>query len=365
MSTDASRRLADFTPFEQLRFAREVLGKEAQALMNLAASLEDEFCQAVEMVARCPGSVIVTGMGKAGLIGQKITATLASTGTNSHFLHPGEAVHGDLGRIHSLDIVLALSFSGETAEISQLLLSLVEFETPLIAITGNPRSTLGRAANVTLALGPLEEACGLGLAPSTSTTAMLGLGDALALVVSRLKGFEAKDFARFHPGGSLGRRLAHVEEVMRPLGECRVAQQSQSVRKVMVQVSRPGRRTGAIMLVDTQGQLTGLFTDSDLARMLEHNQEAALDAPIAEVMTRQPTTISPGTFLMQAIELMAERKISELPVVDPQGKPIGLIDITDLLVPRENSPQSTSSSQSTSPAEPDIWKAKTLRFPNP
>ncbi len=237
--------------------------------------------------------------------------------------------------------------------------------TPMIAITGQPQSTLGRAARVTLDLGPVREACTLGLAPSTSTTLMLAIGDALALVVSRMRQFGPEDFARFHPGGSLGRKLAKVEDVMRPLCECRVAEESQTVRGVLVCVSRPGRRTGAIMLVDDSGHLAGLFTDSDLVRMLEQNEQSALDGSIQQVMTRQPTTVLHGTPLTQAIELLVRRKISELPVVDDQGMPIGLIDITDVLAQEEIHQAAQTSPRSAQPKESAGWRLKTLRFPKP
>jgi len=307
--------------------------------------------------------VIVTGMGKAGLVGRKIAATLSSTGTSSHFLHPGEAVHGDLGRIHALDAVLALSYSGETAELTRLLAALAEMETVVIAITRSAQSTLGRSARVTLELGTLREACSLGLAPSTSTTVMLALGDALALTLSRLKGFEPEDFARFHPGGSLGHKLARAEDVMRPLKECRVAEETKTVRDVLIQVSRPGRRTGAVMLVDNNGILTGLFTDSDLARMLEHGRDAALDAPIAEVMTRSPATVRPGAFRAEVTELMAARKISELPVVDGERRPLGLIDITDMLAPEGYVPRDDNPGSPPSTPDAESWRATTFRFP--
>jgi arabinose-5-phosphate isomerase len=290
---------------------------------------------------------------------------LASTGTSSHFVHPGEAMHGDLGRIHPLDVVLALSFSGKTEELTRLLPSFTAMGIPLVAVTGDALSPLGRAAQVTLQLGPMQEACSLGLAPSTSTTSMLALGDALALVVSRMRGFGRQDFARFHPGGSLGRKLAKVEDVMRPLAECRVAEQSQTVRGVLVRVSRPGRRTGAIMLVDTAGYLTGLFTDSDLARMLEHNQESALDDGIDRVMTRRPTTVRLGSQLSRAVELLAEKRISELPVIDDDGKPVGLIDITDVVVQEEDHPQIDLPDPTVHTSESTRWRLQTLRFPNP
>ena len=217
--------------------------------------------------------MIVSGIGKAGLIGQKIMATLASTGTPSHFLHPAEAVHGDLGRVHADDVVLVLSQSGETEEIVRLLPPLAELGVPIIAITGRADSTLGRAARVVIDLGPVEEACPLGLAPSSSTTAMLAVGDALALVVSRMRGFAREDFARFHPAGNLGLKLSKVEQHMRPLEQCRVAPEGQTVREVLVRVSVPGRRTGATMLVDAEGKLSGIFTDSDLARLFEQRRD--------------------------------------------------------------------------------------------
>ena len=360
MSTDAAGSPNPLTRFEQLRFGREIIRAEAQALALLADRVDDAFCQAVHLVLACRGNVIVTGMGKAGLIGQKIAATLASTGTSAHFVHPGEAVHGDLGRIHHLDLVLALSMSGETAEVTRLIPCLAAMSVPWLAITGNPQSALGRAARVTLDLGPLKEACSLGLAPSTSTTAMLALGDALALVVSRCRQFNHADFARFHPGGSLGLKLAKVEDVMRPLSECRVADQSQSVREVLVRVSRPGRRTGAIMLIDSDTTLHGLFTDSDLARILEHNQDTALDLPIQQVMTRQPTTVLVGTLLAEAIELLATRKISELPVVNEEGRPVGLIDITDVV----GQSRELSAARSAHTEDAADWRSRTVRFPN-
>ncbi|MEX2176102.1 MAG: KpsF/GutQ family sugar-phosphate isomerase [Pirellulaceae bacterium] len=323
--------VAPLSSFEQLRLARQIVRSEAQSLLSLADALSDEFCRAARLVADCRGSAIVSGMGKAGLVGQKIAATLASTGTPSHFLHPGEAVHGDLGRIGQTDVLLVLSFSGQTEEIVRLLPLVAGLGVPLVAMTGQPDSPLAQAAQVVLSLAGIREACPLGLAPSSSTTAMLALGDALALVVSRMKEFTPEDFARFHPGGSLGLKLAKVEEAMRPAAECRVALASQSVREALVAQSRPGRRTGAIMIVDDYGSLAGIFTDSDLARLLERKQDEAIDAPIAAVMTRAPTTVQVGTRLAVACELLAQKKISELPVVDAQHHPVGLLDITDLV----------------------------------
>jgi arabinose-5-phosphate isomerase len=285
----------------------------------------------VRLLYACQGSAIVTGMGKAGLIGQKIVATLSSTGTRAHFLHPAEAFHGDLGRIHPNDVVIMLTQSGETAEVVQLLPSLREFGVPLVAVTASKESTVGRAANVVLELGALEEACSLGLAPSTSTTAMLAVGDALALVLSKMRDFRAEDFARFHPGGALGRKLSRVDDIMRPLAECRTASDALTVREVIITCTRPGRRTGAIMLLDAGGRLTGLFTDSDLARLFERRDEAALDRPIRDTMAANPTTIASGTRVGDAVSLLAQRKFSELPVITADGRPIGLVDVTDVV----------------------------------
>ena len=336
------------SPTEQLRYAREIIHIEREALDNLARRLDTEFCRAVQILYHCAGSVIVTGIGKAGLIGQKIAATLASTGTRSHFLHAGEAVHGDLGRIHRSDVVLVLSQSGETEEIVRLLGPLAAADVPILAITGHRTSSLARAAHVVIDLGPLKEACSLGLAPSTSTTAMLAMGDALALVTSRMRDFGKADFARFHPGGSLGLQLAKVDDYMRHLADCRVASCSDSVRQVFVRQRAPGRRTGAIMVVDPQGILRGIFTDSDLARLFESRRDAALDGSIREVMTKHPASVPGGSMMTDAVEIMAERKISELPVVDGDGRPAGLLDVTDIVA---LFPEGTLAAESARPAK--------------
>jgi len=319
------------SPFEQLRLGREIIRTEGQTLLALADRLGEEFCHAAALIGAARGSVIVSGMGKAGLIGQKIAATFASTGTRSHFLHPSEAIHGDLGRVHAEDMALILSFSGATEEVVRILPPLRELGVAIIAVTGQSDSPLAKQAVITLDLGSISEACPLGLAPTASTTAMLALGDALALVVSRMRSFSATDFARFHPGGSLGRKLLKVEEAMRPLNQCRVARATQSLRETLVGQSRPGRRTGAIMIVDDAGLLVGIFTDSDLARLLEANRDAAIDGPLADVMTRSPASVTAGELLSAAYDVLSQRKISELPVVDQAGKPLGLIDITDVV----------------------------------
>lgn len=329
--SEAAAPLGHVTPFEQLSYARDIIRIEAQALEKIARRLDARFCQATSYLLGCRGTVIVSGIGKAGLIGQKISATLASTGTRSIFLHPTEAMHGDLGRVGAHDVVMILSQSGETEEVLRMLPSLATLDVPIIAVTSRESSSLGRAATVTLELGPLKEACPLGLAPSTSTTAMLALGDALALVTSRMLSFGHHDFARVHPGGSLGHQLSKVEERMRPLSECRIARDSDVVRQVFAELRRPGRRTGAILLVGDDGRLTGIFTDSDLARLFEARRYDAFDQAICGVMTPNPRTVPSGSMLADALAILAELKISELPVVDPAGVPVGLLDVTDLV----------------------------------
>ncbi len=319
------------TEFEQLKFAQEIIAAEAAALERLARRLPADFHAAAEMVGRCTGSVIVTGMGKAGWIGQKVSASLASTGTCSHFLHPAEAIHGDLGRVAKHDLVLAFSNSGETSEILHLLPTFRKLRVAVIAVTGRSRSTLVSNSALVLDYGVTGEAGHLGLAPSTSTTLMLALGDALALVVSRIKNFSMSDFARFHPGGTLGKRLSTVDEIMRPLKDCRIASEWETVRDVYIRFSGRSRRAGVVLVTNPEGVLTGLFTDSDLARLLERQQENQFDQPICDVMTRTPVTIRSGQNTMLAVETLACRNLSELPVIDAEGAPVGLVDITDVL----------------------------------
>jgi KpsF/GutQ family protein len=339
---------------EQIRAAREILRLEAVALWKLSDRLGPSFAKAVATLFACRGSAIVTGMGKAGIVGQKIAATFASTGTRAHYLHPAEAFHGDLGRIHPDDVVIMLSQSGETSEVVQLLPSLREFGVPLISVTASRASTVGRASNIVIELGQLEEACSLGLAPSTSTTAMLALGDAIGLVLSKMHDFRAEDFARFHPGGALGRKLSRVDDLMRPLAECRQARDDQTVREVIVACSKPGRRTGAIMLTDAKGRLTGLFTDSDLARIFERRDESALDQPIHKIMAAKPTTILSGARVRDAVALLARRKFSEVPVVDAAGRPIGLVDVTDVVGLKAEDSDEKTPAKATKPTKSDV-----------
>jgi arabinose-5-phosphate isomerase len=316
---------------DRLDYARQVIRAEAAALELVAQRLGESFLDAVELIHQSPGRVAVTGTGKSADVGRKIAGTLNSTGTRAYVLDATRAVHGDLGMVHPSDVVLILSHSGESEEIVRLLGPLRPLAQGIIALTGNGRSTLARQADVAVVLGPLDEVCPLGLAPSTSTTAMLALGDALAFVLSRLRRFSREDFARYHPAGSLGRKLLKVDALMRQGAELRLAPAADTVREVFARSARRGRRTGAVMLLDADDRLCGLFTDSDLARLFEQRRDAALDRPIREVMTAGPLTVPQGTRVADAVDLLRRHRISELPVLDPAGRPVGLLDITDIL----------------------------------
>jgi arabinose-5-phosphate isomerase len=311
--------------------ARRVLRAEADALAAVADRLGPGFDAVADALFRCRGRVAVVGVGKSADVGQKLVGTLNSTGTRAYALDATRAVHGDLGMVHPDDVALLLSHSGESAELLRLLVPLRKLAAGLFAITGNAAGTLARAADAAVVYGPVSEACPLALAPSTSTTVMIALGDALAFTLLERRGFTPEQFAAFHPAGSLGRKLATVAECMRRGDELRVAPAADTVRAVFARVRHAGRRTGAVMLTDPAGRLAGLFTDSDLARLIETRQDAALDAPVGAVMTRDPAVTDPAARLGDAIDLMRGRKISELPVVDADGRPVGMLDITDLL----------------------------------
>jgi len=329
-TADRRMTVAEMTDVALLEQGQQILKAEAAAVAQAAETLDEAFCWAARLLHHCTGSVVVTGMGKAGLVGRKIAATLASTGTPSHYLHPAEAMHGDLGVLRRDDLVLAFSQSGETDEVTQILPHIRTRGISLIAVTARADSTLGRAADVVVGTGRLGEADPLGMAPSTSTTVMLALGDSLALVASVLRGFSHDDFAARHPGGSLGMRLLRVEDAMRPLERCRTASPDETVRSVFAR-PLPDRRTGAVMIIAATGRLEGIFTDSDLARLFEHRHDHALDRPIGDVMTKQPACARQGSRLEEAIAILERRRLSELPVVDKAGRPCGLIDVVDLV----------------------------------
>jgi arabinose-5-phosphate isomerase len=318
-------------PFDRVEFARRVLRAEAATLDVVAGRLDESFNRVVDTLFRCSGRVAVAGVGKSADVGQKLVGTLNSTGTRAYTLDATRAVHGDLGMVHPDDIALLLSHSGESEELLRLLTPLRRLSGGLVAITGKADSTLARQTDAAIVYGPIKEACPLALAPSTSTTVMIALGDALAFTLLEQRQFTAEQFARFHPAGSLGRQLATVAEYMRTGPELRVALASDSVRAVIVRTHHTGRRTGAIMLTDADGILVGLFTDSDFVRIFESRQDDVLDSPIESVMTKNPIFIAPETRLLEAIDLLKMRKISELPVVDHEGFPVGMLDITDLI----------------------------------
>ena len=304
---------------------------EAATIARLEERLDERFSGAVELVLACPGQVVVTGMGKAGLVGQKISATLASTGTPSFFLHPAEALHGDLGRIRTADLVLALSNSGETVEVARLVPVAKRLGTPIVAMTGHPDSTLGSLADCVLDIGVVEEACPLKLAPTASTSAMLALGDALAMVVLAERGFEREDYARYHPAGSLGRALLRVEEVMRKGAELPLVASGTSVADTLLLTSATPGRPGASLVVDGEGRLIGIFTDGDLRRLLEGRRYEKLQAPVDEFMGKAPKTLAPEALAEEAHRLLRENRIDQAPVIDADGRPIGLVDVQDLL----------------------------------
>ncbi|MGI6402178.1 MAG: KpsF/GutQ family sugar-phosphate isomerase [Thermoguttaceae bacterium] len=316
---------------EALAFAKSVMRSESAAILSLIERLDTRFCEAVATLLECRGCVVASGMGKAGIVARKIAATLSSTGTPAHFVHPGEAYHGDLGAFRTGDVALIFSYSGETEEVKRILGPLSSRNIPIISIVSTSRSALGRASTVVLELGKVDEADSLKLAPSSSAAAMLAMGDALALTTSRLRGFGREDFARFHPGGTLGRSLSRVCELMRPLSLCRVARDSMTLRDVFTSSRKVGRRSGAVLLVDSAGRLSGIFTDSDLARLFEARREDAFDRPISEVFTPSPTTIRADAPMREAIEILSERKLSELPALDEDGRPVGMLDVTDLV----------------------------------
>lgn len=317
--------------FDPLIFARSILTSEADAVAGVASRLGESFLRVVEMLAECRGRVAVTGVGKSADVGQKIVGTLNSTGTRAYLLDATRAVHGDLGAVHPDDIALLLSHSGESEELLRLLGPLRDLSAGLVAVTGNPHGTLAKAADAAVVYGPIIEACPLSLAPSTSTTVMIAIGDAIAFTLSEQCQFTAEQFAKYHPAGTLGRKLSGVQGHMRSGAELRIAAASDTVRAVFAHAKHTGRRTGAVMLAHADGTLAGIFTDSDLARLFENRGDEKFDRPIAEVMTRNPITVVRTSKMGEALDLMRAKKISELPVVDETGKPVGLLDVTDLI----------------------------------
>lgn len=311
-----------------LKVARRVLETEAEAVRALADRLDQRFERAVELIETCRGRVVVTGMGKSGLVGKKLAATLAATGTPALFLHPADGVHGDLGMLVRGDVVLALSHSGETEEILALVPAIKRLAVPLVALTGRPTSRLAQHANLVLDVSVREEACPMNLTPTSSAAAALALGDALAIAVLTRRGLGPDDMARLHPGGAIGRRLVRVAELMHRGDEMPVVPESAPLEAVIRAMSAKG--LGCTGVVNAAGRLTGIVTDGDLRRAVERGV-GALPPAAGGAMTRRPKTVGRAELAVTALELMERHKITQLFIVDDEGRPDGIIHLHDLL----------------------------------
>lgn len=309
--------------------AKRVIQIERDELDRLLRRIDREFEKACQLILKSKGRVVMSGMGKPGFIAQKISATLSSTGTPSFFLHPAEALHGDLGRVMKNDVVVLISNSGQTEEIIKLLPLVKKIGAKLIALTGNKKSTLAKHSDVVLDVSVKKEACPLNLAPTASTTVMLALGDALAVALINQKGFRAEDFAFYHPGGNLGAKLIlKVKDIMRQGKQNPIARERTLVRDVLLRITNA--RAGSITIVDGHGRLKGIFTDGDLRRHLEKSS-LVLEKAVEEVMTKDPIAIEEEKLAAEALEILRVRRIDEMPVVDSRHKPVGLLDVQDLL----------------------------------
>ena len=309
--------------------AKNVIRIESQALLALLPKINREFEKACELILKSKGRVVVTGMGKPGFIAQKISATLSSTGTPSLFLHPAEALHGDLGRVMKEDVVIAFSNSGQTEEIVKLLPVIRKIGAKLIAVTGNAHSLLAKHSDLVLDVSVKKEACTMNLAPTASTTAMLAMGDALAVALLEKKGFKAETFALYHPGGDLGKKLLlKVSDIMRTGKNNPLVQENEKIKEVLNKITLA--RTGSATVVDAKGRLKGIFTDGDLRRHLNEGRQI-LDWKISKAMTPTPIAIQADHLAAEALEILRSKKIDEVPVVDKNRRPIGLLDVQDLL----------------------------------
>ena len=315
-----------------LEYAREVIQAEADAIVSVTPIVDASFTRACRMIYDCTGSCIISGIGKAGIIGQKISATLASTGTPSHFLHPAEAVHGDLGRLRKNDVVIVLSYGGETGEVIRLINLVKQLQIQFIAITGESDSTLCKHSDVALCMGRMSEACPLGVAPSVSTTCMLAVGDALAFTVMKARNFSVEDYVRFHPGGSLGARLMTVEQSMmfRPGEQLPVAEVSDTIRRLLEKTGEI-KRHGAVMVVGKDGKLAGIITDADIRRLMTKHGLEAFEFEAGEVMTPNCKKIRADALAAEATAIFHKYRIDDLPVVDADNRPVGLIDVQDIV----------------------------------
>ncbi|MCE9619032.1 MAG: KpsF/GutQ family sugar-phosphate isomerase [Planctomycetes bacterium] len=326
------------TASDEATFLSDVLRSEAEAITRLALRISQDspesqhFVKAIDLICECKGHVVVSGMGKSGLIGTKLSATFASLGQPSHFVHPAEAVHGDLGRIRTDDVVMLLSYSGETEELLNFAAILNADGVPRIGISKHAQTSLAKISSVHISLGDIEEACPLNLAPTATTATMLAAGDALALAVARRRNFKADDFHKIHPGGMLGIGLRPVSEALRfQVGKNLTCVPLESTMKGALQSAGEGRRAGALMVVDSHGRLAGILTDGDVRRLINKFGAAALDKPIADCMTKHPRCLPAQSLVRDAVRMIRELRVDELPVVDTDGRPIGLIDVQDLV----------------------------------
>ena len=312
-----------------LKEAKKVIQIEAQAIKDLAKRINADFLKATDLIVKCKGRVILTGMGKGGIIGHKIAATLSSTGTPSLWIHSAEAVHGDLGQVTRNDVVIIISNSGETEETKRLIPLVKKIGSKIIAITGNLKSTLAKHSDVVLDVSVKKEGCPLGLAPMASTTAILVMGDALAACLIIRKGFRREDFAFYHPGGSLGKKLLlKVDDLMRSGSHFPKVNEKMTIKNVLLHITRV--RCGSACVVDKKGKLLGIFTDGDLRRHIEDDSHV-LERQVKDVMTKKPTTISPEKLAVEALRILQDKNIDELPVVDKSNRLVGLLDVQDLL----------------------------------
>lgn len=312
------------------KVALETLSIECNALGVLAAEIDERFTQACEIILQCKGRLVVTGMGKSGHIGRKMAATFASTGTPSFFMHPGEAGHGDLGMLVKGDVLIAISYSGKSDEIMMLMPLIKHVGVPLITISGHDKGPMPQNADVALTLGDIQEACPLGLAPTSSTTATLALGDALAVALLEARGFTSDDFARSHPAGALGKRLLlHVKHLMHTGEELPKVAPETPMNKVLYEISN--KRLGLTTVVDADDKLLGIFTDGDLRRLIDKQQGFDVNLPVSEVMIQHPSTISKEARAVEALEKMNAKKINQFIVVDEGNTVIGVISMHDLI----------------------------------
>jgi arabinose-5-phosphate isomerase len=307
---------------------RAIMAAEARAIG--AVSLDESFAEAVRWVLDCKGRVVVTGMGKPGFVAQKISATLASTGTPSLYVHPAEAAHGDLGRIAREDVVVALSNSGETEEILRLIPALKKIGARIVAVTRDRVNPLARGADLVIAVGDVEEACPMGLAPTASTAVLLAVGDALAMTVLANRRFDREEYALFHPGGKLGRGLMKVGDLMRGADSNPVVREDQPLAAAVAVMTETPGRPGATSVVDAAGKLVGIFTDGDLRRLVEHHQ-TDFARPVSSAMGRHPRTVRPDALVVDAARVLRQARVDQVPVVDAEGRPVGLLDVQDLL----------------------------------